>query len=168
MWISKKTAFGLMVAVLLPGCLSVQPTPQGRERSTFVVMKTPVLSYADQGFISKSADAVMLEIYASGVAVMKLKISNGQVCNGTGLFSCMPKEEFNKRYLSTSYPADTFEKILRGEPIFGGRNLEQMKGGFSQRLTQRGSYAIVYKVFNHAIAFHDTISHIIIKVKENR
>ena len=168
MWISKKIAFGLIVAVLLSGCLSVQPRTQGRERSAFVVIKTPVLSYADQGFIRKSANAVILEIYASGVAVMKLEISNGQVCNSTGLFSCMSREEFNKRYLSASYPVDTFEKILRGEPIFGGQNLAQVKGGFSQKLTQGSSYAIVYKVFNHAIAFHDTISHIIIKVKENR
>lgn len=161
----KKIIAGLVLAGLLGGCASVQPTT---ERSTFIVMKTPVFRYADQGFVHKGAGVTKLEIYANGAAVMKLEIAGGKVCNGTGLFSCMSEEEFNRRYLSASYPEDTFEKILRGEVIFGGKNLQKEQGGFRQKLMQSGSYAIAYTVFNHSIVFRDTISHIIIKVKENR
>jgi len=165
----KKIILGSVAVVLFGGCATMQPASQGTvEKSAFVVMKTPVLKYADQGFIHKKAGATILEIYANGVAVMKLEISEGEVCNGTGLFSCMSKREFNKRYLSAHYPDDTFEKILRGEVIFGGKNLQQHKGGFSQKITQNGSYAIDYSVLNHSIVFRDTLTPVLIKVKENR
>jgi len=165
----KKIILSTIVGVLLGGCAGVQPSSQSSiEKSIFVVMKTPVFNYADQGFIRKKGSATGLEIYASGVAVMKLDINNGKVCNGTGLFSCMSKKEFNRRYLSASYPEDTFEKILRGEVIFIGQNLQRSKEGFSQKITQSGSHAIHYTVLNHAIVFRDTLSHILIKVKENR
>ena len=165
----KKIILGTIAGVFLGGCAGVKPSPQGSiEKSIFVVMKTPVFNYADQGFIRKEGGATGLEIYASGVAVMKLDISDGKVCNGTGLFSCMSKKEFNGRYLSASYPEDTLEKILRGEVIFGGKNLQRSKEGFSQNITQSGSYSIVYTVLNHAIVFRDTLSHILIKVKENK
>jgi len=163
-----KTIVGVVAAAVLGGCMSVQPdTKQSTQKSTFIVMKTPVFRYADQGFVHKGAGITKLEIYASGVAVMKLEISGGKVCNGTGLFSCMSREEFNRHYLSAGYPADTFEKILRGEAIFGGKNLQREKAGFRQELVRSGSYAIHYAVLNHSIVFRDTISHILIKVKEN-
>ncbi len=161
----KKIIIVLVLSGVLGGCVSVQPMAQ---KSTFIVMKTPVFKYADQGFIYKGAGSTRLEIYANGVATMKLEVADGKVCNGTGLFSCMSEEEFNKRYLSASYPKDTFAKILRGEAIFGGKNLQKEKDGFQQKLAQAGSYAIAYTVFNHSIVFRDTISHIVIKVKENR
>ncbi len=164
----KKIILGAVAGLFLSGCVGVQPSLQSStQKSVFVVMKTPVFHYADQGFIRKEGGTTGLEIYASGVAVMKLDISGGKVCNGTGLFSCMSNKEFNQRYLSASYPGDTLEKILRGEAIFGGKNLQRSKGGFSQKILQGGSHAIHYTVLNHTIAFHDTISHIIIKVKEN-
>jgi len=161
----KKIISGLMAVVFLGGCTSVQPTT---EKSTFIVMKTPVFRYADQGFVRKGAGVTKLEIYANGIAVMKLDITQGEICNGTGLFSCMSKKEFNRRYLSAHYPEDTFEKVLRGEAIFGGKNLQRTKEGFSQKIVQAGSYAIDYTVLNHSIVFRDTISRILIKVKENR
>lgn len=164
----KKIILGAVAGVFLSGCAGVQPLSQSStQKSIFIVMKTPVFHYADQGFIRNEGSTTGLEIYASGVAVMKLDISGGKVCNGTGLFSCMSKKEFNKRYLSASYPEDTFEKILRGEAIFGGKNLQRSKEGFSQNITQSGSHAIAYTVLNHAIVFRDTLSHILIKVREN-
>ena len=164
----KKILLGTVMGVYLSGCAGMQPSPQNSstEKSIFVVLKTPVFNYADQGFIRKEGNKTGLEIYASGIAVMKLDISEGKVCNGTGLFSCMGKKEFNSRYLSASYPEDTLEKILKGEAIFGGKNLERSKKGFSQKIVQDGSHAIHYNVLNHAITFHDTISHIVIKVRK--
>ena len=158
-----------MVTLLLGGCVATQATLQdSTEKSVFVVMKTPVMRYADQGFIHKKRGETQLEIYASGLAVMKLRIKGKEICNDTGLFSCMSKREFNKRYLSASYPDDTFEKILKGEVIMGGKGLERSKEGFVQKISQSGSYEINYVVLNHSIVFRDTLTPILIKVRENR
>ncbi len=164
MKISRNISAAVLTASLFAGCSAIQPSIQ---KSLFVVMKTPVFRYADQGFIQKSADSTKLEIYSSGVAVMKLEIGRSQVCNGTGLFSCMSKEEFNRRYLSPNYPSDTFEKILRGETLFGGKNVQKTDDGFVQRVVQPGIYDIEYRVSSSSITFRDTISAILIKIKEN-
>ena len=165
----KRTIQGTVAALLLGGCAVIQPVvKEGATKSAFVVMKTPVLRYADQGFVREEAGATKLEIYASGVAVMKLSIEKNKVCNGTGLFSCMSKKEFNARYLSASYPEDTFENILKGEPIFEGKNLQRDKESFSQKIVQGSGSTITYTVSSHAIVFHDTLPAIVIKVRENR
>ena len=165
----KKIILGTTAVLLVGGCAVIQmPSQASTQKSAFVLMNTPVLKYADQGFIREEGTVTGLEIYANGVAVMKLKIEGGEVCNGTGLFSCMSREEFNKRYLSSGYPADTFEKILGGKAIFGGKNLNKTKEGFIQKIKEGNSYAIEYTVLNHAVVFRDTLSHILIKVKENR
>jgi hypothetical protein len=134
----------------------------------FIVMKTPVLRYADQGFVSRSADQVAVEIYANGAAVMKLQIKKTEICNGSGLFSCLSKKEFNTRFLSMYYPKDIMENIFRGKKIFGGLGAEENSRGFTQTIKKAGEYAIHYSVLNGSIVFRDTISHIVIKVKENR
>ena len=163
----KKVMLGTVLGIVLGGCVGVQPLlTDSTQKGVFVVMRTPVFNYADQGFIRKGGNATGLEIYANGSAVMKLDIDTDKVCNGTGLFSCMSKKEFNHRYLSANYPEDTLEKILRGEVIFGGKNMSKNKNGFSQKIVEGGRYAIQYLVFNHTIAFHDTISHIVIKVRK--
>ncbi len=154
------------ISILLSGCMS--PSLPATQRSMFIVMKTPVLRYADQGFISRSSDKVEVEIYASGVAVMKLKIMKTQICNGSGLFGCLSKKEFNTRFLSMYYPKDILENIFRGEAIFSGEGLSQQRGGFTQSIQKPGVYDIQYTVLNGSIVFRDTISHILIKVKENR
>ncbi len=154
-------------SLFLIGCMGTQPTVPEVQKSMFIVMKTPVLRYADQGFVQKSAGITKIEIYASGVAVMKLEITGSKVCNGSGLFSCMSKAEFNKRYLSLSYPESILEHIFRGEKIFAGTNLKPITGGFEQTIVKSGAYAIHYTVLKKSIVFRDTISNILIKVKDN-
>ncbi|NKQ41443.1 MAG: hypothetical protein HF962_07725 [Sulfurovum sp.] len=156
-----------LVAILLSGCITSQNTHQQRDqKSKFIVMKTPVFRYADQGFVYKGSSTTKIEIYSSGVVVMKLDIAKGKVCNGSGLFSCMSKKEFNKRYLSASYPDDMLEKIFRGEAIFTGKNLIKKDKGFVQKITLAGSYNIDYTVLSDSIVFRDTVSNILIKVKD--
>ncbi len=163
----KTIPFALSV-LLFSGCMTTQPTVPEAQKSTFIVMKTPVFRYADQGFVYKGAGVTKVEIYSSGIAVMKLEITANKVCNGNGLFSCMSKAEFNKRYLSASYPEDTFERIFRGEQIFGGANRAAKAGGFEQAILKSGVYDIHYSTLNGNIVFRDTLSNILIKVKENR
>lgn len=160
---------GAIVALYLSACATTQtPLQPEVQKSTFIVMKTPVFRYADQGFIQKSLGVTKLEIYANGTAVMKLEIKSGKICNGTGLFSCMSKGEFNKRYLSAAYPDDTFEQILRGEAIFGGENINSTSDTmFTQNITEQGIYDIDYSVTGGDIIFRDLVTNILIKVREN-
>jgi len=159
---------GTIGTVLVTGCMTSQPSTPEIQKSTFIVMKTPVLRYADQGFVQKSSAATKVEIYSSGVAVMKLEITGSKVCNGSGLFSCMSKAEFNKRYLSASYPDSILEHIFRGEKIFSGVKLRAITGGFEQNILKTGAYDIKYTVSKGNIVFRDSITGILIKVRENR
>jgi len=161
-----KATISTVLVAILSGCMS--PSLPATQKSVFIVMKTPVLRYADQGFVSRGADQVAVEIYANGVAVMKLKIMKAQICNGSGLFSCLSKKEFNTRFLSMHYPDDIMENIFRGKKVFGGVGVQANSGGFTQTIKKTGEYAIHYSVLNGSIVFRDTLSNILIKVKENR
>jgi len=158
----------LVSIVILTGCGFSKLAHPSIEKSTFIVMKTPVFRYADQGFVQIKKGVTKIEIYANGTAIMKLEVFENRVCNGNGLFTCIGKKEFNKRYLSPYYPDNIFGKIFRGEKIFAGINLHTLENGFSQVITKEGEYNIAYTVLNGSIVFRDTISHILIKVKENR
>ncbi len=160
----KKILFIALAILIYTGCSITQPLVQ---KSTFIVMKTPVFRYADQGFINKGKDETKIEIYASGTPVMKLEIGSSQVCSGSGLFSCLSKRDFNKRFLSADYPDDTLEKIFRGEKIFAGLNTEYKNGGFVQSIKKDSLYEINYSVFNGSIIFRDTINNILIKVRDS-
>jgi len=163
----KKASYGIAVSLLLAGCVTNQPALPIEQRSAFIVMKTPVLRYADQGFIKKMPKRTKVEIYSNGAAVMKLEIAGGKVCSGNGLFSCMSQSVFNQKYLSPYYPADTLEKLFRGEKIFSGKNLVPIAGGFKQKITQKDHYDINYTVLKGSTVFHDTIANILIKIKDN-
>ena len=160
----KKLLFSILLAIVHTSCTTPKPSTQ---KSTFIVMKTPVFRYADQGFVNKSGSDTNIEIYASGTPVMKLEIGSTQVCSGSGLFSCMSKSEFNKRFLSASYPPDTLEKIFRGERVFAGIGISEQGDGFTQSISKDSLYDISYSVFNGSIVFRDTINNILIKVRSS-
>ena len=143
------------------GCAQVQPQ---KTESAKIVWKTPLLRYADMGFISDDGKTIQVEIYGSGTALMKLKISDDSVCMGR--LSCMSKIRFNQRYLSAEYPADILEDIFRGKPIFGGAGMSEKRNGFTQKLGKSGLFEIEYRVFNNQIIFRDTINKIVIKVSK--
>jgi len=128
-----------------------------------IVIKSPTLKYADQGFLYQEKDRLRLEIYASGQAALKLTVTPDQVCTG-GL--CLGKREFNRRYLSAAYPADTLERILEGREIFGGEGVARSRGGFTQTLKKTGLYDISYSVLNGSIVFRDKINDILIKIEK--
>ena len=162
-----------VVMVLATGCMTTLPTfSKGKkseaENSSFITMKTPVFRYADQGFIQKKAGATKVEIYANGSPAMKLEISSSQICSGSGLFSCMSKGEFNKRYLSPSYPDDTLENIFQAKPIFASSDLKQTGTGFIQMINKDGEYKIRYSVSGTSISLHDITNRINIRVRENK
>jgi hypothetical protein len=136
------------------------------QESAFIVLKTPVLRYADQGFVYENDEEVKVEIYGSGQALFSMTITPSSVCSGT--FSCMSRKHFNAKVLSSAYPDDILASIFRGKPIFGGEGLTRKRNGFTQKLINGNKYHIEYSVLNNETVFRDTINHILIKIKRLR
>ena len=151
----------LALVIFLAGC------GNGEVRKTenaLIVWKSPSFRYADMGFVSYLNNGLEIQIYNSGTAAMKLSIKGDTIC--TGRFSCMPKKEFNSKFLSKYYPADIVENIFRKKPIFDAVSLSKRSNGFTQKISKAGLYKIDYKVLNNKIVFSDTINHILIKVSK--
>lgn len=148
---------GLMI---LGAC---NPQPSMKQESAFILLKTPTFKYADMGFIYKSQDRVKVEIYGVGQALMRLTISQEDIC--LTLLECMSKERFNREVLSRYYPKEMIEEVFRGKALFGGVNRQKNRNGFTQMVYKKHKYKIHYRVFNKEITFHDTINHIQIEIK---
>jgi len=161
----KKTRLAVRCAVwavmiaLLAACAKPTYTQQD---SALIVWKTPLLRYADQGFIYKAPAATKVEIYSNGTALMRLKIDREHIC--ASFWACESKSRFNAKYLSRYYPPDTLERIFRGEAIFGGINKQPKRNGFTQQIQSPHKYKIDYRVLNNEIIFRDTINEIQLKV----
>jgi len=153
-------SLALLSLLYMAGCAQ---SKVGRTQSVMIVWKSPGFRYADMGFISDGGGRLEAEIYSSGSTVMRLRIDGRSIC--TNRYSCMSKRDFNRKFLSSHYPADTLENILRGKPIFGGASLMRKRNGFTQKLRKSNDYNIAYKILNNQIIFHDTINQITIKVK---
>jgi hypothetical protein len=156
----KKAVLGAVLAVVIGGCSGVSPAPVP-QKSIFVVWKSKSLKYADQGFLYIKPKKLKFEIYASGQPALSLSIVPTQICTGP---LCMSKKSFNEKYLSKYYPEDTLEKILLGEPIFGGKNLKRGDSGFTQKIVG-DNYSIDYSVTDDSIKFIDRKANVIIKIR---
>ena len=155
------TAWIALIAsvAMLAGCTKPAYTEQ---ESALIVWKTPLLRYADQGFIYKAPAATKVEIYSNGSPLLRLKIDRERIC--ASFWACEPKSRFNAKYLSRYYPPDTLERIFRGEAIFGGINKTLKRNGFTQQIQSPHKYKIDYRVLNNEIVFRDTINEIQLKV----
>jgi len=154
---------GVLLLGLLNACRS-PGLPEAQE-GVFVVWKTPVVRYADQGFLYRGKERIRLEVYANGQAVMRLSVTPTQICSGT---LCMSPETFNLRYLSPRYPKTFLMNLLSGKPIFGGEGSKASPSGWSQEIHRMDEYAIYYRVSKDSIAFRDTINAIVIKIKKEK
>ena len=149
-----------LFALLLSGCVGTMPN-YDKSQSTMIVFKTPSMAYADQGFVSLASSETKVEIYSNGQSVMRLRITPSQVCMSS--LKCLSKNEFNKKVLNPNYPADTIEKIFRGEPVFNGEGLVQSDHSFTQTI-QKPGINIHYSRSVRRISFVDSASNIKIKV----
>jgi len=138
--------------------------PYLKESPALIIFKTPTFKYADMGFLYENKEAIKVEIYGSGQAVMTLKISDTHVC--MSLFECMSKESFNASVLSDAYPKDILEHIFRGKKIWDGQSIQKKGNGFTQHIVKEGKYNIHYSVLNNEITFRDKINTILIKVRK--
>ena len=157
----KKTTVILLILAFINAC-SIKELE--KQESAFIVIKTATMKYADMGFISTSSSKVKVEIYSAGQPLMNFEINGMNVCMST--FRCMDKESFNKKVLNEAYPDNLLENIFRAKPIFNKKNLEEIKGGFKQKITDDKFYDISYSVVSGKRVFRDTINKILIKVRE--
>ncbi len=150
----------LFAILLLSGCAPKEPMVQ---QSRFIVLKTPVVRYADMGFVSQFETSINVQIYASGQSLASLDIYKESICMSS--FECMSKEAFYKKVFLKEYPKDMIDSIFLGEPIFDGKNVVKGSDGFTQQITEDNRYDITYSVAKQNIDFHDKINNIIIKVQ---
>jgi len=157
----KRTVSIFIMGFLLNACASKEYVQQN---SAYIMFKTPTFKYADMGFIYENEKEIKIEVYGSGQPLMSLEISETSVC--MSLLECMNKSTFNKKVLSSMYPEDVLENILRGRPLFHGAGLEKKGTGFTQKIVKKDKYNIDYSVLNRQIIFRDTINSILIQVKK--
>lgn len=130
-------------------------------QSKILIIKSPLLKFADLAYIRNSQDALELELFVAGKAVKRIAI-NHLICVDEG---CMSKAAFNEQYLSAVYPSDILQNILLAKPIYNALNRVQTKDGFIQEI-QTQEVDISYKVTSKETFFKDKRKHIIIKIKE--
>ncbi|MEA1879168.1 MAG: hypothetical protein U9N11_00765 [Campylobacterota bacterium] len=134
-----------------------------KQESAFIVLKTPTFKHADLGFIYEGNDSLKVEIYSSGQPVMRLNITDDNVC--MSLFECMDKKSFNKTVLNEAYPNSILQNIFKAQKIFDGRNMLKIRNGFTQTIKDTNKYEIEYSVLNKQVLFRDRMNNILIKVK---
>ena len=146
------------VALMISGCVGAMPE-YSKSNGKMIIFKTPTVKFADQGFVSSATSEVKVEIYGSGQALMRLRVTPTQTCMSS--MACMGNSEFNKKVLNANYPADTLEHIFKGEQIFAGQGLSQSADGFTQNI---GS--ITYSVSSGNISFRDSSNGVKIVVRD--
>ena len=156
----KKSFFLVLMAAILSACATTEYTSQ---KSVFIVFKTPKLKVVDLGFMYENTEAIKIEMYSNGQAIMALNLGDEDICMST--FECMDKKSFNQSVLSGEYPEDILANIFRAKPIFNGKNITKSRNGFTQHLMKTAQYDIKYSVLNKQVLFRDTINDILIKVK---
>ncbi len=152
----------LLGLILLFNACSIKEVK--KQESAFIVMKTPSIKFADMGFIYNDDENIKVEIYTAGQALVDLNINAQNIC--LSLLQCMEKEEFNEKVLSASYPSTLLENIFKAEPIFEKENLEEVAGGFEQKITKEDKYDIRYSVISGKRTFRDKLNKILIKVRK--
>jgi len=153
----KKIITVASVAFMIAGCVGTMPE-YNSSNSNYIVFKTPSFAYADAGFVSKANSETKVEIYSSGQAIMRLRITPSQICMSK--LKCMSANQFNTQVLHASYPADTLKNIFSGSEIFGGKGKQETANGFVQSF---GS--IRYIVSGNSINFNDSSNGVKIKVR---
>ncbi|WP_353661388.1 hypothetical protein [Hydrogenimonas sp. SS33] len=129
-----------------------------------IVLKTPKLKYADQGFVYRGRDRVKVQVYASGKAVLTLTAGRNLCIDG----KCMEERRFDEAFLGVVYPEGTMRSIFLGRPIFGKKGLQCSRGRCEQRIDEPGRYDIIYAFDSGHVRFKDRKNHILIKMTEIR
>ena len=151
--------FWIILFLWFGGCASKRyESPQ----PAVIVIKSPKLKYADQGFVYRGKNRIKVQVYASGRAVFELTVGK-KVCVDSG---CMSEEAFYRKYLHAAYPKGTIAAIFSKRPIFDGRGLERSDGRNIQYIYEPDKFDIIYTFDSASARFKDRYNHILIKITE--
>ncbi len=149
-----KITLSLLLALLFIGCSQ----HNYKSRSAYLItIKSKELRFSDMGFISRSTEAVLIDIFSLGNQILKLEIDDFVTLNGA---TPIPPSMFNSRYLHSDYPPETLKEIFLGKPIFEKLGLENVEDGFIQHIGE-----ITYRVSQDEIYFKDKKNGVLIKLK---
>jgi hypothetical protein len=133
-----------------------------KPRPAMIVIKTPTLRYADQGFVYRGKERVKVQVYVSGKAAFTLRVGK-RICVDHG---CMAEKRFYEKYLHADYPEGTLAAVFLKKPIFGGREMTCEGERCEQRIEEPGRYDIIYAFDSGRVKFKDRLNHILIKITE--
>jgi len=150
----------LLLLIALLGCTKPTYTHQ---KSAFILIKSNQLKFADMGFIYQGNQSTKVEIYASGQALLALRIYNNSICMDR--YKCLDPQSFNQRFLVSYYPKEFLSNIFNQQPIFGSQNLIRSTNGFRQRIVTQ-DLNIDYWIKGSELYFKDYSNGVLIKVKE--
>ena len=156
----KKNYFFIMIFTIIAiftGCAKI--TPQTSNAVNFTVI-SPTLKISDAGFLHKFKNKTELQIYNSGVSILKMDISEDKICLNS---ACDDEKTFNRKFFKNEHYIGFFSDILNHKPIYNGKNLQKTDCGFIQNISEN---FIQYKFCDNSIEFADTKNKIKIKLKE--
>lgn len=130
-------------------------------QTKLIIIKSPLIKFADVGYIRNSDKSISLELFTAGQRVEEITI-NHLICVSQG---CMSKSGFNEEYLSAEYPDDILQNILLARPIFSGENMVKTADGFEQKIDAQ-KIQITYRVSANVTYFKDRKNNIILKIKD--
>ncbi len=130
-------------------------------QSKNVTFKTKKVKFSDIGYLRNTGNAVELELFVAGNSAFKVSIDR-HICTEDG---CMSKMQFNKEYLSATYPENILQNIFLGKSIYDGINIARNDNGFEQNIDTQ-QVKIHYSVDKNQIYFKDSKNNILIKIKE--
>ena len=148
----------IFIAILLfAGCAKI--SPQSSQAVSFTAI-SPSLKISDAGFIHRFKEKTELQIYNSGVSILKMDISHDKICLNS---ACDDEISFNRKFFKNEHYIGFFSDILNHRPIYNGKNLQKTDCGFIQNISEN---FIQYKFCDNLIEFSDTKNKIKIKLKE--
>lgn len=151
----------LMVAFMLGGC--AVKTPITSSDSYLVTIKNKKIALSDMGFLNHGKEYTNLQIFSAGSVLFNLEINNNICLDGR----CTDRLEFNRLFFENEHYETMINDILNMTPLYNGKNMVKIEGGFEQELELQNSH-IVYKVQNKSLYFRDSKNSILIKLKESK
>ena len=146
----------IFIAILLfTGCAKI--SPQSSKAVAFTVI-SPSLKINDVGFIHRFKEKTELQIYNSGVSILKMDISYDKICLNS---ACDDEISFNRKFFKNEHYIGFFSDILNHKPIYNEKNLVKTDCGFIQNISEN---FIEYKLCNEFIEFADTKNKITAKI----
>lgn len=144
-----------LFVVLVGGCMKA-PSNLEQTIPKIIFFSTKDFKFYDTGFIKTYANGdISLEIFNVGHLLLRFLVFQDRICINQ---QCYAKASAVRQFFGNdAMRGIDFSEILQGKEIFGGKNKENLKNGYEQKL-QIGSSKIVYQVTDKQIYFKENTS----------